>query len=454
MSEKSSRLGEQPVKSLLWSLSVPAIIGMTFNALYNIVDGIFVGIATKESGIAAISVVNPVQLINFALALMFGMGAASIYSRAIGAKDFDKARRVTNTTIFVSSIIAIIISVVGLTFNEQIGYLFGMEDSFKTETMNYLNVIFYGSIFLHLSVIYNNMFRAEGHAKTAMIAMMIGTITNIVLDPVFIFGFDMGTRGAAIATVIGYSFSFSYLMIMQFRIKSNLSIKPSLFKIDIPLIKEVVVVGFPALIRNSVGALIAITINNMLKLYSPNPMMSIAIYGILNRTLMFVFMPIFGIIQGMAPIVGFNYGAEHYQRTRDVKSYSLKITTLYFIGAFVLLQIFGQYLLGLFGVSPETLTTGLLYLRITLIFIPIISVQIVLSGYYQALGRSKEATFISLFRQFILLIPLAIILPMFLGEIGVWVAIPLSDLISSLVSFVLYKRESIQFKETYLKSAY
>lgn len=452
MANTKNRLGEQPIKSLLWNLSIPAMIGMTFNALYNIVDGIFVGMASQESGIAAISVVNPVQLINFALALMFGMGAASIYSRAIGAKDHEKARRVTNATIFISSIIAILISVFGLMFNEQIAYMFGMEDSFKAETMSYLNIIFYGTIFQHLSVIYNNIFRAEGHAKVAMIAMMIGTITNLVLDPVFIFGFKMGTGGAAIATVIGYSFSFLYLMYQQFKYKSDLSIRPTLFRFDFRLIKEVVIVGLPALVRNSVGAIIVITINNMLKAYSPDPVTSIAIYGIINRTIMFVFMPIFGVLQGMSPIVGYNYGAEEYERTNEVKVYTLKIAAIYFIVAFILLQLFGGFLLSLFGVSAETMEQGITNIRIVMMFIPLVSVQIILSGYYQALGRSKEATFLALLRQVVLLIPLALILPLFFGEIGVWIALPISDLISSLVSFVLYRRETVRFKKMYLQT--
>jgi len=452
MSERENKLSNQPIKSLLWSLSIPAVIGMTFNALYNIVDGIFIGIATKESGIAAISVVYPVQLINFALALMFGMGAASIYSRSIGAKDYDKARKVINTTLFVSSIIAVVISIIGLTFNEQIGYLFGMEDSFKTATMNYLNVIFYGTIFHHLSVIYNNMFRAEGHAKTAMLAMMIGTTTNLILDPVFIFGFDMGTKGAAIATVIAYSFSFSFLMIKQFKLNSNLSIRPSLFKLDFGIIKEVVMVGFPALVRNSIGAIIAITINNTLRAYSPNPMNSIAIYGIVSRTILFVFLPIFGVMQGMAPIIGFNFGAKKYRRSAETKSYALRVTTIYFIVAFILLQLGAPYILSAFGVSQETLTTGAKYLRIVTMFIPLLSVQIILSSYFQALGRSREATFITLLRQLILLIPLAIILPIFMGEIGLWLSLPIADLVSSLISFVLYKRETIKFNKLYLKN--
>lgn len=453
MSARENKLSNQPIKTLLWSLSVPAIIGMTFNALYNIVDGIFVGMATQESGIAAISVVYPVQLINFALALMFGMGAASIYSRAIGAKDYEKAKKVTNTTIFVSAVVAIILSILGLMFNEQIGYMFGMEDSFKTETMNYLNVIFYGTIFLQLSVIYNNIFRAEGYAKVAMLAMMIGTLTNIILDPILIFGFDMGTKGAAIATVIGYSFSFSFLIYKQFKLNTNLSIRPHLFKFDIPIIKEVIIVGFPALVRNSVGALIAITVNNMLRSYSPNPMVSIAIYGIVSRTILFIFMPIFGVLQGMSPIVGFNFGAQKYDRAARAKTYSLRITTIYFGIAFVLLQLLAPFIMQAFGVSPETLELGAKYLRLSLLFIPLVSVQIILSGYYQALGRSKEATFIAMLRQLILLVPLVLILPLFFGEIGIWLALPISDLVSSLISFALYKKETINFNSLYLKKA-
>jgi Na+-driven multidrug efflux pump len=241
-------------------------------------------------------------------------------------------------------------------------------------------------------------------------------------------------------------------MYQQFKYKSDLSIRPSLFRFDFKLIKEVVIVGLPALVRNSVGAIIVITINNMLKAYSPDPVTSIAIYGIINRTIMFVFMPIFGVLQGMSPIVGYNYGAEEYERTNEVKVYTLKIAAIYFIVAFILLQLFGGFLLSLFGVSAETMEQGITNIRIVMMFIPLVSVQIILSGYYQALGRSKEATFLALLRQVVLLIPLALILPIFFGEIGVWIALPISDLISSLVSFVLYRRETIRFKKMYLQT--
>ncbi|QVK19953.1 MATE family efflux transporter [Mycoplasmatota bacterium] len=454
MEQGSHQLKNMPIKKLLWKLSIPAIIGMTFNALYNIVDAIFVGEARGESGIAAISIVSPVQMIVMAIALTIGIGAASIYSRAIGAEDSEKARKTVNNAFVLGLTFGIIISIIGLLFGEEIAYLFGMKDDFKLDTMNYLEVIFYGITFQIISMIYNNLFRAEGFAKTAMVAMIVGTSTNIILDPIFIFdwGLGLGTRGAAYATVIGYTLTFGYLLYHQFKSKGNLRLKIKLMKINLKISIETIIVGIPAFVRNSIGAVIIILINNLLKQYSIDPTTSIALYGIISRTLIFVLLPIFGIVQGMSPIVGYNFGSEQYERSLEATYYSKKITYTYFLIVFILIQTSAKFIVNLFGVSQETIILGSNYLRLTLLFLPLLAVQIILTGYYQALGKSKQAAFIALLRQSILLVPLVLILPIFLGEIGIWIAIPLSDLISSLVSFWLYRKEMKSFRIQYLEN--
>jgi len=451
--EGSNRLKEMPIKKLLWKLSVPAIIGMTFNALYNIVDAIFVGTARGESGIAAISIVSPVQMIVMAIALTIGIGASSIYSRAIGAGDVDKARKTVNNAFVIGSIFGILIAIVGLSFGEEIAYLFGMKDSFKADTMNYMDIIFYGITFQVLSMIYNNLFRAEGFARIAMIAMIIGTTTNIILDPIFIFdwGFGLGTKGAAIATTIGYISSFGYLFYHQFVSKGNLKLKLKLLRINIKLSIETVVVGFPVFIRNAVGALVIILVNNLLKNYSPDPLVSIALFGIISRTVIFILLPMFGILQGMSPIVGYNYGAKQYNRSLKVTKYAQKISIIYFISVFIIMQTFAMYVMRLFGVSESTVSLGTNYLRLVLLGLPILSVPIILAGFYQALGRSKQASFIALLRQFILFLPLVCVLPLFLGEFGIWVSVPIADILSAIICIPLYRREMNRFEKMYLK---
>ena len=440
-------LRELPIKSLLWKLSIPAMVGLGVNALYNIVDGIFVGLATGEKGIAAISVVFPIQAIFFALGLLFSVGAASIYSRAIGAKQYDRAGLVVNSTILMLAIISILLILVGTTFAEPIGYLFGMQDAFKTETMNYLRIIFYGTPFLLFNVFFNNMFRAEGRAKVAMFALVLGTGTNIILDPILIFGYNLGTLGAAIATVIGYGVTTLFLISVLFKNKESLLI-PSWrhFTFNKAMTKEVTAVGFPIFIRNTVGAFIAVIINNTLRVYAVDPVLAVAIYGIVARVQLFLLLPLFGINQGMMPIIGYNFGAELPARVDEARRYAFRAMTGYLIIAFSLMFVSAPYAIRLFGVTdPDNIEYGQLVLRLAFLMLPFFAAQVNLSGYYQALGRAKIATLIALLRQFITLLPLVLILPIFFGEWGVWISIPIADSISAIITIWMHQRENKEY---------
>ena len=439
-------LREQPIKSLLWKLSIPAMVGLGVNALYNIIDGIFVGIATGERGIAAISVVFPIQAIFFALGLLFSVGAASIYSRAIGAQQFDRARLVVNSTILMLVIISSALILVGSVFAEQIGYLFGMQDAFKIETMNYLRVIFYGTPFLFFNVFFNNLFRAEGQAKVAMLALLLGTVTNIILDPIFIFGYNMGTLGAAIATVIGYVVTSLFLLTRLFKNKGSYLI-PVFNKIhfDFTMSKEVMAVGFPIFIRNTIGAFVAIIINNTLRVYAVDPVLAVAIYGIVSRVQLFLLLPLFGINQGMMPIIGYNYGAQLFERVHGARRYAFKVMTGYLLVAFAVMFVLAPLAIRLFGITdPVNVSYGQTVLRMVFLMLPFFAAQVNLSGYYQAIGKPKIATFLALLRQFITLVPLLVVLPIFLGEWGVWIAIPIADTITAVISVYLYKQENVR----------
>lgn len=443
------RLRTSEIKPLLWKLAVPAIIGMTFNALYNIVDGIFVGLATGEKGIAAISIVMPIMYITFAVALMLGIGSASIYSRAIGARDHEKARDVGQSTLTHILVISVLYTLIGVTFGEQIAYAFGMQDSFFAETMNYFNVIFYGTPFLFYTVYWNNMFRAEGRAKIAMMGMVIGTVTNIVLDPILIFGFDMGTLGAAIATVVGYIVSMIYLYYQQTKTSYDFTLRVKELHWNNKVLIESSSIGFAAFIRNTTGSLLVIVVNNLLVRHAVDPVMALAVFGIFMRIQMFFLMPTLGVNQAMMPIAGFNYGAKQFERVKEVRNYSVKVMYLYMIFVYVVYFIFARQFLLMFGFDGETLLYGMFYTRMSFVGWIFIAVQIMLTGYYQALGRPKFAIFLALLRQIIIFIPLSIVLSQVWGEFGVWLALPVSDLLSSTIGWYFLLLEDRRFKREY-----
>ena len=435
-----------PIKPLLWKQSIPAMIALGVNALYNIIDGIFVGLATGEKGIAAISVVFPIQAIFFALGLLFSVGAASIYSRAIGANQIDRARLVINSTILLLAIISALLMTIGFFFAEPIGYLFGMQDAFKIETMNYLRIIFYGTPFLFFNVFFNNLFRADGQAKIAMLALLVGTITNIILDPIFIFGYGLGTLGAAIATVIGYGMTTLFLL-SRFLKNQNSFLRPSLQHLgfNVTMTKEVMAVGFPIFIRNTIASFVAIVINNSLRVYAVDPVLAVAIYGIVSRVQLFLLLPLFGINQGMMPIIGFNYGAELHGRVHDTRRYAFRAMTGYLFLAFSFMFLMAPLTMRMFGVSdPVNIDYGQRVLRTVFLLLPLFAAQVNLSGYYQAIGKPKIATFLALLRQFITLIPLILILPLFFGEWGVWISIPIADSLTAVISLYLYKQEDLR----------
>jgi putative MATE family efflux protein len=436
-------LRELPIKSLLWKQSIPAMIALGVNALYNIIDGIFVGLATGEKGIAAISVVFPIQAIFFALGLLFSVGASSIYSRAIGANDEKKAKLVVNSTIMLLAIISALLIVVGLLFAEPIGYLFGMQDAFKVETMNYLTVIFYGTPFLFFNVFFNNMFRADGQAKVAMVALVIGTMTNIILDPIFIFGYGLGTLGAAIATVIGYSMTSLFIVTRLLKERGSFLV-PSYRYLEFnpAMTKEVMAVGFPIFIRNTIASFVAIVINNSLRIYAVDPVLAVAIYGIVSRVQLFLLLPLFGINQGMMPIIGFNFGANLFNRVHETRRYAFRAMTGYLIIAFSFMFLMAPLAMRMFGVTdPVNIEYGQRVLRVVFLLLPLFAAQVNLSGYYQAIGKPKIATFLALLRQFITLIPLILILPIFFGEWGVWISIPIADTLTAIISIYLYRQE-------------
>lgn len=450
--KRSELLGKKDVKKALIELTIPATFAMIVTALYNLVDTIFVGRGVGDIAIGALSIANPVQMIVMAFGLMIGIGASSIFSRAYGRSDKETMRKSVNTAIFMGIVLSIAIAVLGIIFLDEMLYFFGATEGNIGYAHEYLFYILIGLVPFSLSVIFNNLARAEGRAKIAMISMIIGAGVNIILDPIFIYdwGLDMGVKGAAIATIIAKTASFIYIFAASISNNSNLNIKlRKLHQVDLKMVGEITAIGFPSFVRNALGAVLVIIVNNLIKKYVPlEPEIYISIFGVVNRLLMFLMMPGFGLVQGLQPIVGFNFGAKLYQRLYDVIDYTKKLMTIYFISILAISLIFAKQLFLLFSneQNPIFMTAGPEALRWVSIGFILVGFQIILSSVYQAMGYAVRSFLVAMSRQFILFIPLVFIFTSIWGVAGIWYTFMISDILAGLLSFVVYEYEMRDLK--------
>jgi putative MATE family efflux protein len=450
--KRSELLGKKDVKKALIELTIPATFAMIVTALYNLVDTIFVGRGVGDIAIGALSIANPVQMIVMAFGLMIGIGASSIFSRAYGRSDKETMRKSVNTAIFMGIVLSIAIAVLGIIFLDEMLYFFGATEGNIEYAHEYLFYILIGLVPFSLSVIFNNLARAEGRAKIAMISMIIGAGVNIILDPIFIYdwGLDMGVKGAAIATIIAKTASFIYIFTASLSNNSNLNIKlKKLHQVDVKMVGEITAIGFPSFVRNALGAVLVIIVNNLIKKYVPmEPEIYISIFGVVNRLLMFLMMPGFGLVQGLQPIVGFNFGAKLYQRLYDVINYTKKLMTIYFISILAISLIFAKQLFMLFSneQNPIFMTAGPEALRWVSIGFILVGFQIILSSVYQAMGYAVRSFLVAMSRQFILFIPLVFIFTSIWGVAGIWYTFMISDIVAGLLSFVVYEYEMRDLK--------
>jgi len=455
MDQKREELLEKfDVKKALIKLSIPATFAMIVTALYNLVDTIFVGRGVSDIAIGALTIANPVQMIVMAFALMIGIGSSSIFSRAFGEGNKDKMRRSVNTAIMMGIVLSVVVAILGLIFLDEMLYLFGARGQTLEYAHEYLFYILIGLVPFSLSVIFNNLARAEGRAKIAMISMIIGAGVNIILDPIFIFdwGLNLGVRGAAIATIIAKTASFIYVFFASLSSKSHLNIDlKKIYQVDLRMAGEISAIGFPSFVRNALGAVLVILITNLIIGLVPgdDSGIYISIFGVINRLLMFLMMPGFGLVQGLQPIVGYNFGAKLYQRLYDVIGYAKKLMIIYFIGVLILAFILAPQLFMLFSEERNEIfmSVGPQALRYVLLGFLLVGFQIILSSVYQAMGYPIRAFFIAMSRQFILFIPLVFLFTYLFGVSGIWYTFMASDLIAGLISYIVFKFEMKDLKK-------
>ncbi|GAB6089248.1 MATE family efflux transporter [Spirochaeta dissipatitropha] len=442
---RNEKLGSLPIGPLLMKLSIPAMVGMFVNALYNLVDTIFVGHAVGAAGIGGLAIAFPFQIFLFAIATMIGVGSASVVSRALGAGDDEKASRASGNALAVGAVTGILVLVSAWFGLDHILVAFGATESLLPYARDYLQIVLLGSPFLIVVVTANNLIRSEGHAKSAMLSMLIGAGANLILDPIFIFGFGMGVRGAALATVLGFILSFLFVLVYYISGRSSVHLHLRSYMPERALIREILVLGFPNFVKQVGGSILAVVLNNVLRVYGGD--IAISVFGIINRVMMFSIMPMFGIVQGFQPVAGFNYGAGNYARVDEAVKKASLATIGFTLIASLFMLLFPQWIMRAFGNDPEMIAMGASALRIVVLVLPIIGLQLVGAALFMAIGKALPAFFLSISRQILFLIPLVLIFPMFWGLSGIWFAFPVADILASSITVLCVRHELGKMKQ-------
>ncbi|WP_297090297.1 MATE family efflux transporter [uncultured Draconibacterium sp.] len=434
-------LREANVGRLMLKYFIPAFIGVFVNALYNIVDRIFIGQGVGAEALSGISVIFPIMLIMMGFGMLIGIGASVYVSINLGKKNMERAEQTLGTSLLLMILVSIIIMIVTYALKVPILRSFGSTEETFQYANDYLNIILAGVAFMVIGFSLNNVIRSEGNARVAMVSMLISSVTNIILDPIFIFVFDMGVKGAAYATVI--SMFVLMLWVLYHFTKSKravvrLQLKYLNIKWDIVL--EILAIGMAPFSMQIAGSFVQGLLNK--KLIDFGGDLAVGAMGIINSVLTLVIMAIVALNMASQPIIGFNYGAKSVKRIKDTLRISLIAATLIAIVSYALLEAFPGAIIKVFNNDSQVLyEIAVRGLRLVVLALPLVGFQVVASNFFQAIGKAGLSMFATIFRQVIGLIPLLYILPQFWAIDGIWLSYPLADTMSAIVVGFLLVRE-------------
>ena len=444
-----------PVGKLLWTFSLPSIIAMIVNAVYNVVDRIFIGQFVGEGALAGLTVAFPVMMMVFSMATLIASGASALMAIQLGRRDSRKAGLIFGNALTLGVLINLVVILILQWKIDEILRLFGADAATLALAKSYLRIILGGFTFQMIAFIFNFTVRTEGQARLPMLAMILSALTNIALDALFVIYFDWGVQGAAAATIIGQFTGFSLLLSFYLRGKSSIRLRREDFRLKLYLVKEILITGMATFV-GTIGNSIALgLLNQRLNLYGGTQ--AITSMGAVNSIFTLFFMPLMGLQQGMQPIVGFNHGAEQHNRVNE----TMKLAIFWAIGfstlVFLCLRIFPRTLLELF-IAPDsdTMPTALQGVRIFFLMLPLLGVNLLGIAFFQATAQGKKALVLSMLRQFVCLIPLLLILPPNFGLTGVWAAVPGADGLAIAITAIALiadyrKRKNSHTPETGLK---
>lgn len=432
-----TELGTENVGKLLKQYAMPAIVAMAATSLYNMVDSIFIGQGVGPMAIAGLAVTFPLMNLSVAFGTLVGVGAATLISMLLGQKNYPLANRVLGNVVMLNVAIGLIVTVLGLVFLDPILYFFGASDVTIPYAHEYMVIILAGNIISHLYHGLNGVVRASGLPRKAMAATLLAVGLNTVLDPIFIFGLDMGIRGAAVATVLAQIVSLVWVTKILSDRNHVVHFSREVFHFDIKIAERSLSIGMAPFMMNVASCFVVILINRQLQSHGGD--MAIGAYGIINRIVFLFVMLIMGFTQGMQPIAGYNFGARQYDRVKRVLKLTIICASITTTLGFLAGELVPRALVSLFTRDETLKALSAHALRIDVSMFPIVGFQIVISNFFQCIGYARKAIFLSLSRQLIFLIPFLIIFPKFWGTDGVWWSMPASDVVAALIAFLMIR---------------
>ena len=435
----AAALGVEPVGKLLRQYAVPAIVAMTASSLYNMVDSIFIGQGVGPFAISGLAITFPLMNLSAAFGALVGVGCATLLSVRLGQKDYDTSFKVLGNCVTMNVILGSILTVLAFTFLDDILYFFGASEQTIPYARDYMQVIVLGNVITHLYMGLNAVLRSSGHPQQAMYATMVAVLVNVALDPLFIYVFGMGIRGAAVATVISQSIS----LVWQLKIFANkqelIHFRRNSFKLRRRIARDTITIGMPQFLMNMAACLVVLLINQGLVRFGGD--LAVGAYGIVNRLVFVMVMIVIGFNQAMQPIAGYNYGANQMPRVMQVLKLTMIAATVVTTTAFLVFLLGAEYVVRAFTTDDELARLSAEGLRIVVTVFPIVGFQMVVANFFQSIGKPGKSIILSLSRQVLVLIPSLLILPQFFGVKGVWWSLPLSDAISTVIAVVLILRE-------------
>ncbi len=448
MSVKSgvpTELGTEKISKLLKQYAAPAIVAMTASSLYNMVDSIFIGQGVGTLAIAGLALTFPLMNLGAAFGSLVGVGSSSTISILLGQKNYEMARKVLGNVVTLNTIIGLVYMILVYAFLDPILYFFGASDQTLPYARDYMEIILLGNVITHMYLGLNAVHRASGFPRQAMMATIFTVIVNTILDPIFIFWFGWGIRGAAIATIIAQLLALMWIVKMMSDKNNAVHFARGTYGLVKRIVKDIIAIGMAPFSMNLAACFVVIVINQGLQRYGGD--LAIGAYGIVNRIAFIFVMIVMGLNQGMQPIAGYNFGAKKFDRVHRVLIDTIICATCVTTFGFLIAELVPNAFIKVFTNDPQLLEICRDGIRIVFAVFPIVGFQMVTGNFFQSVGMAKKAIFLSLSRQLIFLLPCLLILPTFWGVKGVWWSMPISDALASVVALFLLVNQIKKFKK-------
>ena len=427
-----TELGTERIPKLLKQYAVPAIIAMTASSLYNMVDAIFIGHGVGPYAISGLALTFPFMNLAAAFGTLVGVGASTMASMLLGQKNYDIARKVLGNVVVLNFIIGLLFTIVALVFLDPILYFFGASENTISYAREYMQIILAGNVITHVYFGLNSLLRSAGHPKKAMLTSMTSVLVNVILAPLFIFQFDWGIRGAALATVCSQFIGMLWVLNHFLNKKSDIRLQRPYLRLERRIVNDIFSIGMSPFLMNVTACVIVIIINNSLQNHGGD--MAIGAYGIINRLLMLYLMIVMGLTMGMQPIIGYNFGARKPERVKQTLRLAIISGVCITTSGFLICELLPHAVSGIFTSDDGLINMAAHGLRICVAMFPVIGAQIVIGNFFQNIGLAKMSLFLSLTRQLIFLLPCLLVFPGIWGLDGVWASLPVSDLLAFLTA--------------------